>query len=96
MTGSETWLVAGVDARHRLMSNVAQYAWEVQNSTHFDMPPTPQQIVMVLRALADHTALQQVTSRFMVGDVSMEQAMGRYLHALADYVIRPPAHPSEG
>lgn len=80
---TESWLIAGEDPRERLMRGVAEQAWSQASSGEVFMPPARRQVMTVLRALADHTSLQDVR-RFMRDEDDLETAIGRYLHAYAD------------
>lgn len=77
-------IVAGQSAADRLIAALSAPAgpgWTVF--------PSPEQVVMVLRALADYTALHSALRwRTDEGDPDPALAVGRWLHAVADHLER--------
>ncbi len=55
--------------------------------------PTPEQVAMVLHALADHTALEQARAYDRIKDGVEDKfwptslSVGRWLHDLGDYLV---------
>ncbi len=80
--GERTWTIGGDDPADRLIAAVRREAWRG------GQPPSPDQIAMVLHALADHTSLMQALdwSREPGGDWPAATSVGRWLHAYGDYI----------
>ena len=77
-------IVCGETAADRLMSNVAF------RTRHGETEVTPAQVVVVLRALADHTALlEAVRYRQPIEGPCAATSVGRFLHDTADQLTTP-------